>query len=222
MSKKDDAKIDEEKPSFTVRPMEIYDLAEVYDLGETSFRADLWPVLYRGWDEYEVTTLFDTDGDYCLVAENDNYEPGVTPKNQRIVGFVLGTVMSKSGSAWSYGYIIWLCAHPKWQRYGVAGKLVDKIVETFVQNEGVRIIMADTDPSNERAVKFFQKKGFDQEHKHVFLTSNVENNSHYSYLLHETRAAQAREKKSKNRHKNRTKKNVSKSKKNKNRKGTSS
>lgn len=178
----------DDKRSFTIREMEISDIAEVYQLGEICFRADLWPMLYRGWDEYEVTTMFNTDGEYCLVAENDDFEKGVTPEDERIVGFVLGTVMSKPGTAWSYGYIVWICAHPGWQREGVAGKLIDKAVEAFVQNEGVRIIMADTDPSNERAVKFFKKKGFDQEHQHVFLTSNIENNDFYSHLIHKSRA----------------------------------
>lgn len=176
-----------EKGSFSIREMEIYDLAEVYELGESCFRADLWPMLYRGWDEYEVTTMFNTDGDYCFVAENDDFEKGVTPEDERIVGFVLGTVMSKPGTAWSYGYIVWLCAHPNWQRAGVAGKLIDKVVEAFVENEGVRIIMSDTDPSNERAVKFFKKKGFDQQREHVFLTSNIESNPLYSHLLHKSR-----------------------------------
>ncbi|WP_186646269.1 GNAT family N-acetyltransferase [Fluviispira vulneris] len=176
------------KRSFSIRELEIQDLAEVYNLGETCFRADLWPMLYRGWDEYEVTTMFNTDGDYCLVAENDEFEKGIDPDDERIVGFVLGTVMSKPGTAWSYGYIVWLCAHPNWQREGVASKLIDKVVEAFVENEGVRIIMADTDPSNERAVKFFKKKGFDQERQHVFLTSNIENNPLYSNLLHKSRA----------------------------------
>ena len=185
---KEEVKDAEDKPSFSIREMEIYDIAEVYQLGEICFRADLWPMLYRGWDEYEVTTMFNTDGEYCLVAENDNFVKGVTPEEERIVGFVLGTVMSKPGTAWSYGYIVWICAHPNWQREGVAGKLLDKAVEAFVENEGVRIIMADTDPSNERAVKFFKKRGFDQEHQHVFLTSNIENNALYSHLIHKSRA----------------------------------
>lgn len=175
------------KGSFSIRELGVYDLAEVYELGETCFRADLWPMLYRGWDEYEVTTMFNTDGDYCFVAENDDFERGVTPDDERIVGFVLGTVMSKPGTAWSYGYIMWLCAHPNWQRAGVAGKLVDKVVEAFVENESVRIIMSDTDPRNERAVRFFEKKGFDQQRLHVFLTSNIENNPLYSHLLHKSR-----------------------------------
>ena len=41
--------------------------------------------------------------------------------------------MSKPGTAWSYGYIVWLCAHPNWQREGVASKLIDKVVEAFVE-----------------------------------------------------------------------------------------
>lgn len=182
------------KLGYTIREMEISDLAQVYELGEMCFRADLWPTLYRGWDEYEVTTMFNTDGDYCFVAENDSFEAGVSPQDERIVGFVLGTVMAKPGTAWNYGYIVWLCAHPKWQRSGVAGKLVDKVVEAFVVNDGVRMVMSDTDPSNEIAVRFFQKKGFDQARQHVFLSSNIENNELYSHLLHKSRA-QAREEK---------------------------
>jgi len=183
-----------ENKSFSIRQMLIRDLAEVFELGEMCFRADLWPMLYRGWDEYEVTTLFNTDGDYCFVAENDNYENGITAIDERIVGFVLGTVMSKPGTAWSYGYIIWICAHPKWQREGVASKLIDRVVEAFIGHEGTRIIMADTDPSNVKAVNFFKNKGFGQEHSHVFLTSNIENNPIYSHLLLKSRQQAVREK----------------------------
>jgi ribosomal protein S18 acetylase RimI-like enzyme len=179
------------KRSFSVRTMEIEDLADVYQLGAMNFKADLWPMLYRSWDEYEVTTLFNTDGDYCLVAENDDWEPG--SKEQRIVGFVLGTVISKPGSAWSYGYVLWLCSHDLWAREGVAGKLVDKLVEIMVEEDGIRIIMADTDPDNHRAVRFFSKKGFTDTKPHLYLSSNLEHNPHYAPLLKKTRAAAAAE-----------------------------
>jgi|GEM_PF-443759 len=175
--KKDDST---EKRSFSIREMEIGDLGEVYALGQSSFKAELWPMLYRSWDEYEVTTLFNTDGEYCLVAENDEDD---APKGERIVGFVLGTVVSKSGSAWSYGYIIWLCSHDKWSREGVASKLMDKIIETMVENEGIRIIMADTDPANERAVRFFTKKGLDDQKPHLYMSSNLEQNPNYRDLV---------------------------------------
>jgi ribosomal protein S18 acetylase RimI-like enzyme len=163
--------------------MEIDDLAEVYKLGDMSFKPDLWPMLYRSWDEYEVTTLFNTDGDYCLVAENDD------ENGDRIVGFILGTVISKTGSAWSYGYIIWVCAHPGWMREGVASKLVDKLVEIMVEQDGIRIMMADTDPDNARAVKFFERKGFDDQKAHLYMSTNLELNDNYRELIQESREA---------------------------------
>ena len=180
-------RIDTEKHSFTVREMEIDDIAEVYQLGESNFKANLWPMLYRSWDEYEVTTLFNTDGDYCLVAENDDYEPG--SKDPRIVGFVLGTVISKSGSAWSYGYVIWACTYTPWARAGIAGRLLDKLIEAMIEHEGIRIIMADTDPENEPAVKFFTKKGFLEQKPHVYLSTNLETNPRYAHLIEKSRQA---------------------------------
>jgi ribosomal protein S18 acetylase RimI-like enzyme len=181
------SKSDFEKHSFTVREMEIDDIAEVYQLGESNFKANLWPMLYRSWDEYEVTTLFNTDGDYCLVAENDDYEEGC--KDPRIVGFVLGTVISKAGSAWSYGYVIWACTYTPWARAGIAGRLLDKLIETMVEHEGIRIIMADTDPENVPAVKFFTKKGFLEQKPHVYLSTNLETNPRYAHLIEKSRKA---------------------------------
>ena len=149
-------------------------------MGEENFKAQLWPMLYRSWDEYEVTTLFNTDGEYCLVAENDDED--CSPE-ERIVGFILGTVVNKPGSAWTYGYIIWLCAHPLWSREGVASQLMDELVEIMIENEGIRIIMADTDPENERAVNFFTKKGLTDQKPHLYLSSNLEQNPQYRNLL---------------------------------------
>lgn len=173
------------KRTYTVRQMEIEDLAEVYRLGEMNFKADRWPMLYRSWDEYEVTTLFNTDGEYCLVAENDDED---ADDDERIVGFVLGTVVSKPGSAWSYGYIIWLCSHENWAREGVASKLVDKLVEIMIEEEGIRIIMADTDPENVRAVRFFTKKGFTDQKPHLYMSSNLEHNPLYFEQIKKSRA----------------------------------
>jgi hypothetical protein len=62
---------------FTIREMEVEDIPGVFQLGAETFTADQWPMLYRSWDEYEVTSLFNTDGEYCLVAEADEEEgPG--------------------------------------------------------------------------------------------------------------------------------------------------
>jgi ribosomal protein S18 acetylase RimI-like enzyme len=157
--------------------MTIHDLAEVYELGVSQFRAESWPMLYRSWDEYEVTTRFNVDGDYCLVAENNDEDSA-----RRIVGFVLGTVVSKPGSAWNYGYIVWMCVHPGWRRRNVAARLVDRVVETMVEIDGVRILMTDTDPENRRAMKFFAARGFTEQHPHVYLSTNLEANPHFAHL----------------------------------------
>lgn len=177
MTKKNSIK---EKKTFTVRKMEIGDLAEVFELGEASFKPDLWPMLYRSWDPYEVTTLFNTDGEYCLVAENDADDP---PKNERIVGFILGTVVAKEGTAWNYGYIIWLCSHESWARSHVASKLMDELVKIMVEEDGIRIVMADTDPDNIPAVRFFEKKGLTDQKAHVYMSSNLELNPAYRDLV---------------------------------------
>jgi ribosomal protein S18 acetylase RimI-like enzyme len=163
--------------SCSIREMSIHDLADVYELGRSQFKAETWPMLYRSWDEYEVTTRFHVDGEYCLVAENNDDDSA-----QRIVGFVLGTVVSKPGSAWNYGYIVWMCVHPRWRRRNVAARLVDRLVETMVEVDGIRILMTDTDPENRRAMKFFAARGFTEQHPHVYLSSNLETNAHYAHL----------------------------------------
>ncbi|HTT10315.1 MAG TPA: GNAT family N-acetyltransferase [Burkholderiaceae bacterium] len=163
--------------SCSIRQMTIGDLAEVYELGVSQFKAESWPMLYRSWDEYEVTTRFHVDGEYCLVAENNDEESA-----RRIVGFVLGSVVSKPGSAWNYGYIVWMCVHPRWRRRNVAARLVDRLVEMMVELDGIRILMTDTDPENKRAMSFFAARGFTEQHPHVYLCSNLDTNPHYAHL----------------------------------------
>jgi ribosomal protein S18 acetylase RimI-like enzyme len=155
-----------------VRDMGIDDLAPIFHLGEQLFTSDLYPYLYRTWDEWEVIGLYNTDPEYCLVAEIE----------EQLVGFVLGTVISKPPSPWMYGYIIWLGVSPNFQRRGIADKLVDKLVERMIE-EGVRFMLVDTDPSNEAALKFFNRKGFGNPHKHVFLSMNLTKHEYYGRLI---------------------------------------
>lgn len=158
--------------AITIRSMGIDDIAPIFHLGEELFTSDLYPSLYRIWDEWEVIELYNSDPDYCLVAEVD----------EQLAGFTLGTVISKPPSPWMYGYIIWLGVNPSFQRRGVADKLVDKIVERMIE-EGVRFMLVDTDPVNEAAVKFFTRKGFGNPRKHVFLSLNLTKHDYYSRLI---------------------------------------
>jgi len=153
-----------------IRDMGIDDIATVYHLGESLFTSDLYPYLYRTWDEWEVIGLYNTDPEYCLVAEVD----------ESLAGFVLGTIITKA--SWTYGYIIWLGVDPNFQRRGVADKLVDKIVERMIE-EGARSMLVDTDPANTPAVNFFTRKGFGNARKHVFLSLNLVKHEYYGRLI---------------------------------------
>ncbi len=156
--------------SVFIREMGVDDIAPVYHLGESLFTSDLYPYLYRIWDEWEVIGLYNTDAEFCLVAEADG----------QLAGFVLGTIISKA--SWVYGYIIWLGVSPAFQRRRIADKLVDKLVERMVE-EGARIMYVDTDPANLPAMKFFNRKGFGNARKHVFLSMNLTKHEYYGRLI---------------------------------------
>lgn len=150
------------KSAVYVRSLSIDDLPAVYHLGATLFRAGAYPSLYRTWDEFEVVAFFDSDWDTCFVAEID----------EDVVGFVLGTVLEKRRSAWSYGWVVWIGVDPKHARSGVASKLLERVTEEFVEL-GCRILLADTDPANDKAVGFFTRNGFGHPRKHVYLEKNL-------------------------------------------------
>ena len=145
-----------------IREMEIDDIPAVFHLGEQIFTSETVPTLYRTWDEFEVTSLFNTDPEFCLVAEVDDMT----------VGFILGTTVTKTQSAWKYGYIVWLGVVPEWQRERLGSRLFDKLAEKMIE-DGVRIFLVDTEASNEPALKFFKKKGFGNPEEQIYLTLNV-------------------------------------------------
>lgn len=162
-----------ERPSraeVTIREMELDDLAPVYHLGERLFTCDLYPFLYRTWDEWEVVGHYNTDPEFSLVAEVDDV----------LAGFIIGTLISKA--SWTYGYIVWLGVDPLFHSTGLAHKLFDRLVERMVE-EGARYLIADTDPSNTAALKFFTKKGFKDEREHVVLSMNLSRSERYRVLL---------------------------------------
>lgn len=151
-----------------IRQMEIGDLPEVFELGEELFTADRWSTLYRTWDECELAELFASEGQLCLVAELDD----------AIVGFALGTVLDKRGSAWSYGHLLWLGVDTTIGRRGIAGQLLERMTELFIE-DGARILLVDTAADNEAALGFFKKAGFGAEEPHVYLAKNLTDNPEY-------------------------------------------
>jgi len=158
------------RPEISIREMELDDLAPVYHLGERLFTCDLYPFLYRTWDEWEVVGHYNTDPEFSLVAEADG----------TLAGFIIGTLISKA--SWTYGYIVWLGVDQVFHSTGVAHKLYDRLVERMVE-AGARYLIADTDPSNAAALKFFTKKGFKDERAHVVLSLNLNRTERYRALL---------------------------------------
>lgn len=152
----------EENSEVEIREMTIDDLAGVFHLGEQLFTSDFSPSMYRTWDEYEITTLFNSDSELCLVAEWD----------EELVGFALGTTVEKQRSAWKYGYLVWIGVKPGLQKGGAGQKLFAEI-RARMKSQGVRMIVIDTDAENEGGIRFFEKQGFDNIQQHVYMTLNL-------------------------------------------------
>jgi len=149
-------------PGLKIRPMEVDDLAPVFHLGEELFTANTVPNLYRTWDEFEVVGLYQSDAEFCFVAEIED----------QLAGFVLGTVISKSKSAWKYGHLIWMGVNPAFSRQGIADRLANYFLETML-DEGVRMLIVDTEADNLPALQFFRKMGFTNPQEHIYLTMNL-------------------------------------------------
>lgn len=144
------------------RNMTIDDFSEVFHIGEEVFTAEYSQSLYRTWDEYEITTLFNSDSDLCLVAE----------AGDDILGFALGTTVSKQNSAWKYGYLVWLGVRSGIQQSGVGSGLFREI-KRRMKEEGVRMIIIDTAADNLPAIRFFEKQGFADVQQHIYMSLNL-------------------------------------------------
>jgi len=154
------------KTNVFIRQMEIDDIATVFHLGEKLFTASEVPNLFRTWDEYEVLTLFQNDSEYCLVAETDD-------DDELVVGFALGTTVTKSHSAWKYGYLVWLGINPEFHAAGIASRLFNRFRDLMLE-EGVRMLLVDSEADNLPALQFFRKMGFNHPQEHIFLTLNLD------------------------------------------------
>ncbi len=154
------------KANIFVRQMVIDDLAAVFHLGEKLFTARDVPNLFRTWDDYEVINFFQNDSEYCLVAETDDSEDG-------IIGFVLGTTVTKNRSAWKYGYLVWLGVDPEFHEAGVGSKLFHRFRDLMLA-QGVRMLLVDSEADNLAALRFFRKMGFGHPQEHIYLALNLD------------------------------------------------
>jgi len=155
------------KQEVSIREMDIDDISAVYHLGENLFTSEEFPILYRTWDAFEVTDYFSSDPDYCFVAETDG----------RVVGFIIGTIIRKEGTAWKrYGYVSWIGVDEDFQRTNLGFRLYHKL-EKKLQDDGVRMMIADTDAGNIGALAFFNEVGFSQSAQHIWLAKTLRKRS---------------------------------------------
>lgn len=156
----------EMKERVRIREMTIDDLSEVFHLGEKLFTSEYSPSMYRTWDEYEITTLFNSDNELCLVAELED----------TIIGFALGTTVEKQHSAWKYGYLVWLGIKKGIQKSGAGAKLFRELKRRMIE-QGVRMMLVDTDADNHAGISFFKKQGFGNVQQHVYMSLNLSKKS---------------------------------------------
>lgn len=149
--------------SIDIRQARIDDLAPIFHLGEQVFTSQGYSNLYRTWDEYEVTTLFNVEPDYLFVATDED----------QVVGFAMGTTIEKARSAWKYGYLVWMGVEPEYRRRGVASRLFERFREQMVET-GVRMLLVDTQADNKPALEFFVEKGFENPIEHVYMTMQLQ------------------------------------------------
>ena len=155
-----------EEDRTRIREMTIDDFPEVFHIGEEVFTAEYSQSLYRTWDEYEITTLFNSDSELCLVADVGG----------RIAGFALGTTVEKHNSPWKYGYLVWLGVRRDIQKGRVGSRLFSEI-KRRMKEQGVRMMIIDTSADNQPAIRFFQKQGFDDIREHVYMSLNLSRKS---------------------------------------------
>lgn len=149
-----------------VRTARIDDLGGIFHLGERVFTAQEASNLYRTWDEYEVTSVFNSDPDHLIVAD----------LNGKVIGFSISAIIDKTRSAWKYGYLVWLAVDPDYAGNGVGGMLFD-CCKSVMEQAGARMLMVDTQADNSSAITFFTKRGFANPTDHVYLTLNLDKES---------------------------------------------
>ncbi len=153
----------DETTGIDIRIAGIDDLAPIFHIGEMVFTPKEHSNLYRTWDEYEVTHIFNTEPEHLLVAECDD----------RVVGFAMGTVIQKARSSWSYGHLLWLGVDSDFAHRGVGSMLFNRFREIMKDNN-VRMLLVDTQADNEPAIRFFTHKGFENPTDHVYMTLNLQ------------------------------------------------
>lgn len=153
------------KIQIEIRQMVLEDLSKVWHLGEKTFTPSSLQYTYRTWNTDELLSLFNSDPELCLVAEQT--------KTNKIVGFALGTILKRPFSPWTYGYFVWAGVQKGFQKTGVGRRLYRELEKRF-KDKGARIVMVDVESNNPVGICFIKKLGFKEAQTYTWYSKNLE------------------------------------------------
>ena len=105
-----------------------------------------------------------------MVAKGEIFDPNISGATWTPG---VGTTVTKTHSAWKYGHLIWLGVDPDIQGHGIASKLFHRFRDIMVE-EGVRMLVVDSEADNLPALYFFRKMGFGSPQEHIYLALNLD------------------------------------------------
>ncbi len=153
------------KLQIEIRQMVLEDLSEVWHLGEKIFTPSSLQFTYRTWNVDELLSLFNSDPELCLVADDIN--------SKKIVGFAIGTILRRPFSPWTYGYFLWAGVKKLRQRSGVGRRLYRELEKRF-KEKGVRIVIVDVESNNPAGIRFIKKLRFKEAQTYIWFSKNLE------------------------------------------------
>ena len=128
-----------------IAPMGLEHLRQVRDLGRRVYDVSVKP--YTSWSLTSIAEHLDTDEGACWVALVDD----------RVVGFVLGSMTFELRDDWAY--LEWIAVAPDQQGKGIARRLVDMCCNALFAAGATRVV-TDVESTNRASATLMERSGF--------------------------------------------------------------
>ena len=142
----------------TIRPMEVRDFADVYELGRRSYKLTDKP--YNYWSIREVADHLERNASLCFVAEADG----------RVVGFILGDEAFEIIEETTH--LEWIAVDDQYRRQGIARRLLEMAVAAS-ERMGKRAVVADIAADNPYSRGLAEKLGFTEGLSVTYFTKRL-------------------------------------------------
>lgn len=84
---------------------------------------------------------------------------------------MLGTVLKRPFSPWTYGYFLWAGVHKMKQKSGIGRKLYKELEKRF-KHKDARIVIVDVESNNPAGIRFIKKLGFKEAQTYIWYSKN--------------------------------------------------